>query len=67
MSDPFKMEASLAAKVGSILVHIEEATSDDGHPFDMEAIKPLLAQPDVRAWIAALQKIALVPVKRSAP
>lgn len=64
MADPFKLEASLAAKVGSILVHIEEATSDDGHPFDMEAVKALIRQPDVVAWIASLQKIALVPVKR---
>jgi hypothetical protein len=65
MPDPFKMEASLAAKVGSVLVHVDEFTSVDGHPFDMEAIKALLAQPDVVAWISSLQKLALVPVKRA--
>lgn len=55
---------SLAAKVGSILVHVEEGLSEDRHHFDWEAVKVLLAQSDVTAWIASLQKIALVPVKR---
>lgn len=64
MSDPFKIEASLAAKVGSILVHVEEGRGTDGHHFDWTAVDTLLAQPDVREWIASLQKIALVPVKR---
>lgn len=36
MSDPFKIEASLAAKVGSILVHVEEGLSADGHTFDLQ-------------------------------
>jgi hypothetical protein len=64
MSDPFQIKASLAAMVGSILVHVEEGLSDDGHQFDWGAVKALLAQPDVRAWVDSLEKIALVPKKR---
>lgn len=61
---PFVMQASLAAKIGSILVHVEEGTSADGHAFDWESARALLGQADVVEWIRALQKMALVPVKR---
>lgn len=67
MSDtayPFVIPAALAAKVGSILVHVEEGTGPDGHAFDWEAARALLGQADVVEWIRALQKMALVPVKR---
>lgn len=61
---PFVLPASLAAKVGSVLVHVEEGTSADGHAFDWEATRSLLGQADVVEWLRALQKLALVPVKR---
>lgn len=67
MADPFKLEASLAAKVGSILVHVEEGLSDDGHTFDWATARTLLAQADVQAWLASLRQIALVPKKRKEP
>lgn len=67
MSDktfPFAIEPSLAAKVGSILVHTEEGTSSDGHEFDWHAVRALLADAQIVEWLRALQKMALVPVKR---
>lgn len=64
MSDPFELSAALAAKIGSIVVHAEEAVSDDGHPFDVEAIKVLVSQPDVQEWLLALSSMALVPRRR---
>lgn len=59
------MSWGLAAKLGSILVHVEEGASMNGHAFDWIATKPLLADPEVVAWLGELRKLALVPVKRN--
>lgn len=61
---PFVMPPSLAAKVGSILVHVEEGTGGDGHAFDWEAVRSLLGDGEIVEWLRELQKMALVPVKR---
>lgn len=61
---PFAIPGSLAAKVGSIVVHVDEALSDDGHKFDVLALQSLIALPDVQEWVAALGKLGLVAVKR---
>jgi hypothetical protein len=61
---PLFPEVRVLAKVGSILVHIEEGFGEDGHSFDLIAIKTLLNDPDVRHWIEGMRKLALVPVKR---
>lgn len=61
----YKIEtASLAAKVGSILVHADEAVGPAGHHFDTAAIAALLLDPEVQAWLAELRNLALIPVKR---
>lgn len=62
-----KQSASLMCKLGSIVVHVDEGTSSDGHHFDMIALKGLIADPEVIAWIKAMQALALVPVKRNSP
>ncbi len=64
---PFEITPALAAKLGSALVHIEEGRSADGHAFDWTALDMLLQDPEVQQWIAALQKMAMVPVKRRKP
>lgn len=65
MSDsPLHPSAAVLAKVGSIVVHAEEMVSPGGHTYDHFALLPLLRDPDVVAWIEAMQKMALVPVKR---
>lgn len=61
---PFVIPASLAAKVGSIVAHVDEALSDDGHAFDVTTLRALVNLPDVREWVDALSKLALVSVKR---
>lgn len=55
----------LLVKLGSIAVHADEFTSPRGHEFDLQAMKQLLADPDVVAWIAAGTKAAMLPLKRS--
>lgn len=62
--DTFAPPIGLIAKVGSILVHVDEGLSDDGHRFDWTAVRSLLADREVQQWITALQSHALVPVKR---
>ncbi len=59
----YKLYPGLAAKVGSILVHVEEGLDKDGHPFDWEAVRALLKDPDVQGWLAFLGP--LVPRKRT--
>lgn len=67
MSYPFVIHPALAAKLGSILVHVEEGRSGAGHAFDWHAVDALMADDAVLEWMRALQKMALVPLKRSKP
>lgn len=55
----------LLVKLGSVIVHADEFTSPSGHEFDLHAMKQLLADPEVVAWIAAGTKAAMLPLKRS--
>lgn len=55
---------SLLVCLGSIAVHIEEFLSKDGHPFDREAIKSLLSNPELRSWIKVMDEKAFLPKKR---
>lgn len=64
MSDPLKPSLPLLIKLGSLIVHHEEAHSPTGHPFDLNAIKSLADDPEVRAWFEAMNKMAMLPVKR---
>lgn len=63
--NPLFASAPLLCKLGSILVHVEEGTSADGHAFDVIALRSLMADPEVRAWLREMDKLALVPVKRN--
>lgn len=56
--------AGVLIKLGSLAVHVEEMLSDDGHPFDVSAIKALLSDPELQEWFAAMNKLALLLVKR---
>lgn len=62
--DPFKPTPSLLMKLGSIVVHADAATSEKGHPFDIEAIKSLLSDAEVVEWMKEMDKRALLPVRR---
>ena len=64
MSDPLNPTAALLSKLGSIIVHVEEFLSPEGHPLDQEAIKGLLADSGVREWLEQMHGLVLLPVKR---
>lgn len=55
---------SVGIKLASIAVHADEATSGAGHPLDVAAIRGLLTDPEVVAYLAVLSEMALLPVKR---
>jgi len=55
--------SSLLCKLGSLIVHYEEAKNDP-HPFDLKAIETLTNDPEVKEWIAAMNELGLLPVKR---
>lgn len=67
MSDhPLSPSAALLCKLGSIIVHADEGTEDGAHFFDLHTVRTLLADPEVKAWLAAMDRMAMLPVKRSA-
>jgi hypothetical protein len=55
---------ALAVKIGSLIVHTDEYLSPGGHEYDGVAIKDLLSQDDVQAWLKSFP-LAMLPVKRS--
>lgn len=60
----------LLAKLGSLVVHIEEFLSLSGHEFkwrlNKTVIEQLLEDPEVREWMAEMDRMALLPKKRGA-
>lgn len=65
MADLYSPPIGLLCKLGSIVVHVDEATGDRPHEFDWTAIRALLADRDVQAWIEGMTKAGFMPVKRS--
>lgn len=64
MADVFKPSAALLCKLGSIIVHAEEAASSDGHLFDRIALQSLMRDPEVIEWLRGMRANALLPEKR---
>lgn len=65
--NPLEPSVSLLCKLGSIARHLEEATTPGRyHPFDELAMKDLIEDADVEAWMTAMDAKALLPVKRDA-
>lgn len=64
MKDPLKPEAATLVKLGSLIVHLEEYCFGNGHPYDLEAIDTLKNDVEVKAWFDAMNKMAMLPVKR---
>ncbi len=52
-------------KLGSIAVHVDEMMSPGAHEFDRISIKSLLDDPEVKAWMAEMDKQGFLPKKRS--
>ena len=58
----FTLNAVLASKIASVIVHADEATSLDGHHFDKVTLLQAIHDPDVQAWVKSLGPLA--PLKR---
>jgi hypothetical protein len=56
---------SVLCKLGSIAVHVDEAMSSEGHPFDVVALQTLIIDPEVTTWLAAMGRMAMIPLKRN--
>lgn len=63
-ANPLKPTVSLIVKLGSIAVHVEEMLSPKGHTFDRAALQTLLDDAEVKDWIAQMNAMAMLPVKR---
>lgn len=56
--------STLNVKLASIVVHIEEYFSPNGHPFDKVAIESLLNDAEIKQFIGQMQMKGLLPEKR---
>ena len=65
MSEPLSPGAALLSKLASIAVHADEYLSTDGHQFDLDALLGLLADAEVKAWVADMTALALAPRRRT--
>ena len=55
---------TVLVKLGSLAVHAEEMMSPDGHAYDRIAIEQLLADHELKSWLAAMRSLVMLPVKR---
>lgn len=63
-TDPFHPSAALLAKLGSIIVHVQEYHSATGHPWDKQAMDSLLEDGELKEWMLAMDAMAMLPKKR---
>lgn len=62
--DTYAPPIALLVKLGSIAVHVDEAMSNQGHPFDIEALKTLSADRELQAWLASMDSAGFLPIRR---
>jgi len=62
--DALKPAITLLVKLGSIAAHVDELASPSGHIFDKIAVAGLLNDPEVKDWLAQMNKMAMIPRKR---
>lgn len=64
-NDPTKdVAVTVLIKLGSIAIHAEEMMSPKGHEFDRVALNSLLRDPEIKQWLAAMDRLAFLPKKR---
>lgn len=69
-TDVLKPSPALLASLGSLVVHAEEYLEEmargnaDAAQFDADAMRGLLADPNVRAWLSGMKALCLLPEKR---
>lgn len=59
-----KPEPTLLVRLGSLIVHYQEAYSPKGHALDRQAIHMLEDDPGVKKWLEAMTRYGFLPVKR---
>ncbi len=64
MGGELKPSIGMLIKLGSLIVHYQEAYSPKGHEYDKVIIAQLEADPDVITWLASMTKAGFLPVKR---
>lgn len=57
-------ENSVIIKLASLAVHADEMLSPQGHQFDQETIKSILADDEVKRFLSEMDKLALLPLRR---
>lgn len=57
-------ELGLLAKLGSLVLHVDEGLDGNGDPLDIAAVRALLEDPEIVDWLAGMDELALLPVKR---
>lgn len=62
--DPLKPSPALLIKLGSVIVHQEEKSSAKGHWMDQHALDTVRNDPEVIEWLAEMERLALLPVRR---
>lgn len=63
--NPLKPKPALLCKLGSIIVHTQESRGPHGHEFDVVALRTLLDDPEVIAWMGAMNALAMLPLPRN--
>ncbi len=64
VSNVLKPSVGLVCKLGRIVIHAEEFLSPNGPEFDGAALDALLHDGEVKEWMAIMQKMAFLPLKR---
>jgi hypothetical protein len=64
--NPLQPTPALLCKLGSIAVHADEMRGIGAHEFDKHAMDTLLDDADVKAWLAEMDGMAMLPKKRTA-
>lgn len=62
-SEIIEPSLTLLCKLGSIIVHADEATEPGAHELDVTVLRALLADPEVKDWIKGMG--TMLPLKRS--
>lgn len=64
MNEKIIPNMQVCCKLGSIVIHIQEALSNKAHNFDIAVLKDLIEDEEVKAWLKEMDKMALLPKKR---
>lgn len=65
MVDTFAPPIGLLAKLGSIIVHVDEGSGQGGHQFDWVVVRSLIADREVQDWLEGMDAKGFLPKRRS--